>query len=776
MKIAFGSKADTLKALEGKLKHALVLPQLSATIAQFRQNPEAFWQTSSCPMWLHKTVIVRSSSAAEDNSTSSNAGKFESIANIKGKPEILTAIETVIDSYLPQQAEDQFFVQPMLENVVIAGVAFSQDPSSGGHFHVINFDDKTCKTDTVTAGTSNELKLAYVVKKGKCQHENPYITKIVNLLSELEEVFANPALDIEFAIDQMGDVYLLQVRPIVNASAPIYGIEQQNAYLEEASIRFRQMSKRHPYLLGAKTIFGVMPDWNPAEIIGTKPKPLSMSLYRELITDSIWAYQRDNYGYRKLRSFPLMLDFLGMPYIDARISFNSFIPAALKESTAEKLVNYYLSSLEASPFLHDKVEFDIVFSCYSFDLKERLRVLSDHGFDVNEQNDVFETLKTLTNKIIGSNGLWRKDIEKIRVLENKQGTILNSELSHIDKIYWLLEDCKRYGTLPFAGLARAGFIAVQMLDSMVQIGVLSAEEREQFLRSLDTVSTGLSNDLGTLSQEKFLNKYGHLRPGTYDILSPRYDEEPDSYFDWKKERTPLPAENNQFAVTIEALNQLNEILKADGIDQDAIGLFNFIRAAIEGREYAKFVFTKSLSDVLALTGLAGAEEDFDLNDMSYAEINLIKDSYVSARSFSEELNRNIAMGKEKYQITQQLRLPPLLVSERDFWAFTMPSNQPNYVTQKTCRGKVLPYTKSKRLMTRKIVFIENADPGYDWIFSTNICGFVTQYGGINSHMAIRAAELGIPAVIGAGETLFKQWLASEYLEIDCANKTVRLGA
>ena len=31
----------------------------------------------------------------------------------------------------------------------------------------------------------------------------------------------------------------------------------------------------------------------------------------------------------------------------------------------------------------------------------------------------------------------------------------------IEKVYWLLEDAKRYGTLPFAGLARAGFIAVQ---------------------------------------------------------------------------------------------------------------------------------------------------------------------------------------------------------------------------------------------------------------------------------------------------------------------------
>ena len=27
-------------------------------------------------------------------------------------------------------------------------------------------------------------------------------------------------------------------------------------------------------------MYGLMPDWNPAEIIGCKPKPLSLSLYR----------------------------------------------------------------------------------------------------------------------------------------------------------------------------------------------------------------------------------------------------------------------------------------------------------------------------------------------------------------------------------------------------------------------------------------------------------------------------------------------------------------
>ena len=49
----------------------------------------------------------------------------------------------------------------------------------------------------------------------------------------------------------------------------------------------------------------------------------------------------------------------------------------------------------------------------------------------------------------------------------------------------------------------------------------------------------------------------------------------------------------------------------------------------------------------------------------------------------------------------------------------------------------------------KIVLIEGADPGYDWIFTTRFVGLITKFGGANSHMAIRCAEMQIPAAIGA---------------------------
>ena len=74
----------------------------------------------------------------------------------------------------------------------------------------------------------------------------------------------------------------------------------------------------------------------------------------------------------------------------------------------------------------------------------------------------------------------------------------------------------------------------------------------------------------------------------------------------------------------------------------------------------------------------------------------------------------------------------------------------------------------------KIVLIESADPGYDWLFGSGIIGLITKYGGSASHMAIRAAELGLPAAIGCGEIIYDQVVVADLIELDCAGQLVRV--
>ena len=74
----------------------------------------------------------------------------------------------------------------------------------------------------------------------------------------------------------------------------------------------------------------------------------------------------------------------------------------------------------------------------------------------------------------------------------------------------------------------------------------------------------------------------------------------------------------------------------------------------------------------------------------------------------------------------------------------------------------------------KIIILENADPGYDWIFSNKIGGLITKFGGANSHMAIRSAEFGLPAAIGVGEQLYRSYNRAAKLELDPAGETIRV--
>jgi len=470
-----------------------------------------------------------------------------------------------------------------------------------------------------------------------------------------------------------------------------------------------------------------------------------------------------------------MVAFAGLPYIDVRVSFNSFIPSDLDESLAKKLVEYYISKLEGKPSSHDKVEFDIIYSCYTLDLPERIKELEGCGFSRQECEQISDSLRKLTNNIVcGENALWKKDVKKLDKLKLRQESIKNSSLSKIEKIYWLLEDCGRYGTLPFAGLARAGFIALQMLKSLVSSKIITVQEYDSFMVNLKTVSSSISADIVDFSRDNFLSKYGHLRPGTYDILSPRYDSEPNKYFDWESIGDSKEEKHEDFSLSLGSMNQLSRLLNDHDLDLDVIGIFNFIKDAIEGREYAKFVFTKSLSDSLELIKQLGEDYGFTKEDMAYFNIDGIYRLCSEGGDPKEILSIEIMRGKKIYDKSKSIVLPSMITSPSDIWFHELSESEPNFITMKSIEGKVINKDDDRDLFSGNILFIPNADPGYDWVFSHNIGGFVTMYGGVNSHMAIRAGELGIPAVIGSGELLYKKWCAAYSVEIDCANKAVKI--
>jgi adenylylsulfate kinase-like enzyme/phosphohistidine swiveling domain-containing protein len=769
--VAFKTKAESLEALAPLLRHGRVLPQVRFSVGDWRSDAAGVLAAVAAAPWGSDRVIVRSSARGEDGATSSQAGRYDSVLDVAGSAAVAQAIDRVIASFADNASDDdQIFVQPMLDHVAMAGVAFSRSPGGGPYF-IINYDDRSGLTDRVTAGVGDNLE-TFLCLRSRPDACPPSLAPVIALVSELEALLAWDAIDVEFAVGGDRQLYLLQVRPLAVDRLGRASDAKVATALADVARKVELLSRPHPYLHGSRAIFGVMPDWNPAEIIGLRPWPLSLSLYRELVTDAIWAYQRDNYGYQNLRSFPLLVSFHGLPYIDVRVSFNSFIPRDIPDDLAGRLVNYYIDRLLSEPHLHDKVEFEIIFSCYTLDLPNRMGRLAERGFSPQDLVELSGALRRLTNRILhGETALWRRDREKIDLLARRLPIICTAEIDKISRIYWLIEDCKRYGTLPFAGLARAGFIAVQLLQSFVEVGVLSAEEAATFMASVDTVGSRIGQDFAQLPKAEFLARYGHLRPGTYDILSPRYDEAPDLYFDWSSVR-PTASAPPRFALSIEQLRRIEQLLKEHELDIDVLSLIEFIKAGIEGREYAKFVFTRSLSDALSLIKRLGEDHGLSAEDCAFLDYDTIRTLYSESGSVREALRESVAHGRERHALTRNLVLPPIIASPDEVFAFHLPPSQPNFITRKSVTAPTASIGDPPETFAGRILFVPSADPGFDWIFTRDICGFVTQFGGANSHMAIRAGELGIPAVIGAGEVLFQRWQAARKLCLDCSNQKV----
>lgn len=767
----FSTKAQTLDALHKVLVSARVAPLCFFKVDRWLKEAEGCKREISSylgpPPW-----IVRSSSSQEDGCLASNAGVFKSVTGVD-ELGLVAAVGDVIKSYgsTLNPVADEVLVQPVLKNVVCSGVAFSHDPNTCSPYRVINWSEGS-DTSAITGGMSGRSWQQAASYQGDVP---AVIAPVLVLIQELLRLFEGQPVDCEFAVtrDASEDcLWLLQARPLL-LTRPIETESDQAHRLKTIEKLIVSGMQPHPFLVGNRSIYGVMPDWNPAEIIGVRPKPLALSLYRELITDSIWAYQRHNYGYRNLRSFPLMLQFYGMPYIDVRLSFCSFVPADLPDSLAGRLVDYYLDRLQEAPALHDKIEFEIVFSSYTFDLLARLRCLKEYGFSGSDIDIIARSLRKLTNRMLRRDApVWHVDSKKMEVLEARRRELLGAPVDLIDKIYWLLEDTKRYGTLPFAGLARAGFVAVHILKSLVSVNIFSVEDQESFLRSIQTVSGQLSRDRLALEKTIFLERYGHLRPGTYELTTPRYDEDPDLYFDWKKVGKSL-SEPKQFSLAFSQMKALQSLLLESGLAADPIALLDFIQSSIELRELSKFKFTKNISDLLILIAQYGQRYGYSREEMAYSDVKVIKSLHASTSCPSYVLGRSIDEGKRNYADTLRTTLPPLIVRPSDVWAFEWPEVLPNFVTQLEVVASVTD-ASSHSALAGSIVCIPRADPGYDWLFSCSIAGLITEWGGVNSHMAIRAGELGLPAVIGAGERLYKAWSAASRLRLDCAGRRVEI--
>ena len=767
----FLSKGRTLINLKKNVKGLNIPESYCFKVVEYKKNPKKIIE--KIKKKFKNKIIIRSSAQVEDSKKESLAGKFQSFLNVNPNRdlELHNNIIKVINSYKGHSNKnDEVLIQTMIKNIKMSGVITTKYKNNSAPYNIIEYS-LSSKSNDITSGT-NQVKSFSYFKNHNIYSKNIKIKKCDKLIKILENFFYQP-LDIEFAINNKNKIFLLQVRELIVQKNINLDNNVFNSSLLKLKKKITKLQKRHYNLLGKKTVFGVMPDWNPAEMIGTKPKKLAYSLYEELITNHVWANQRKSFGYRDLTSHHLLTNFLGTPFVDIRVDFNSWIPSSLDKKISEKLVNFYTNKFCKNLYLHDKIEFNIVFTCSTLDINERIKELKKNNFTNHEISLIQKNLTKVTNKSILDFEQNHKNLNK---LEETNKKINNSDIYLIDKIYWLIEDCKKYGTYTFAGASRCGFIAIEMLESMVRKKIVNQDEKNKFLNSIETISSKISKDFIKLNKNKFIEKHGHIRPNMYDIESKNYAEAYNEYFDKKPKKNKVHNKSRKFNFTKEQIKKIQVHLNKNSINITSKKLITFIKDAIIFREYSKYVFSKNVSDILKYIKLLFKRNKMDLSNAGHVSINDITNLYynLSTKTIRKTLETEIKKNYNEYKVNQLFKLPDNIINSNDVYQFHNHIIKSNYITNEKVLAKKYYFDfKTINRMKNKIVLIENADPGYDFIFTKKIKGLITKYGGANSHMAIRCAELNIPAAIGVGENNFKDYQEASVIDLDCSSKTIK---
>lgn len=766
------TKAETLSHIskilsKNKIKNIVIPKFIFFTKSEFKKNKKkTFFKIKE--KFKKKLIIIRSSSKDEDNLNQTNAGKYISFQKISiDEKEITRCIDKIVAQF--KSSSDQILIQEFIEKPEISGVIFTREANYNSPYFVINYD-KSGKTNLVTSGQNNPTMKCELVYRDKIFYSKKFFSFLKNI-NYLEKLFNSDRLDIEFALKNK-KWHLFQCRNLPRSPHKSDDKEIKKTLINLKK-KIDKLKNLNPTLNGKTTLFSNMSDWNPAEMIGNKPKPLAISLYSELITNKTWGVQRKNYGYKDVSPNILMVNLAGTPYIDLRTDINSFLPSGLNVKLNNKIVKNYLNKIKSKPYLHDKIEFDILLTCYEFD-NDKINFLSK-----SEKSEYINRLRNLTNEIFSNKkNFLIEEQNKVKLLDSKIKKIKKTKLSEIQKIFFLIDDCKKYGTLPFSGIARMAFICTQILKNLQMKNIINSTDIEKLYSSIQTITKQINYDLSKIKKNKknknyFLKKYGHLRPSTYSISSLNYKEGFNNYFSNKLTNTIKL--NKKFDLTDDQYKKITKLFNKNKLNITSRNFIKLLKETIKYREYSKFIFSKSIDEIFNCIIKLGKIIDIKRNDLEFISIDKIINSYavLETRKLSQILKNEIRENKKSFNITKKINFPDFITNSKDIYFQKIKSSKGNFITNKKISGsiKYLDKLNNYNNLNHKIVLLDNADPGFDFIFSHNIKGLITKYGGANSHMAIRCLELSVPAIIGIGSSEFENLKKSSLIEVDCEQKT-----
>ncbi len=207
-----------------------------------------------------------------------------------------------------------------------------------------------------------------------------------------------------------------------------------------------------------------------------------------------------------------------------------------------------------------------------------------------------DDLLKLTNGVVAEGGAYdgiMADVVHLEAMYEQKSDLKSSNLMDATRLLsWV-----RHNAAPlFSGAARSAFIATSILRVLARTGYIHEAVIEDISRSAQAIGSQLFRDFQRLERDVFMARYGHIRPGTFDITVPRYDQEPERYFSFLNATQAQPDEPDTGSFVELSASDIGGLMRiSQRLDTTLTGSASrtFAASAIHAREICKVSLHKT---------------------------------------------------------------------------------------------------------------------------------------------------------------------------------------
>ncbi|MDG0816323.1 PEP/pyruvate-binding domain-containing protein [Bdellovibrio svalbardensis] len=692
-------------------------------------------------------VAVRSSASGEDGTEVSYAGQFITILNVKTPEDLSNAVSTCFEAVhrVPSQSYAEHFQQPQIPmhvliqrmiNSQFSGVYFSQDPRSENSSWLVE----------MVEGQGEQLVSGQVTPYRFSQEMTPdtphnwkkeYLETVVHWGQEIEKAFGYLA-DIEWAIDQEGQFWILQSRPITAKGT-------STSRKEVLSNEWQKVTKSYP----------ADSAWDGhtfAEWTGI-PSELSYDIWRS-------AFEKDH-------SFDLALKSLG---------YEGFGKNESHFSLLEKVYGrLYLNLKSLEPIYFGTSPYKLMFFprphlefCWR---KLTPAVLLRAPLGIAQMIRVAWTIQTNRSELAkrglaAAKNIPSYNIDPVFLFKQCQSIDLEGKKRELRKLTQAFSQNYLQSTFLLTLLIESttqGLLALLTKD----LGKEKAAETIYLLtgRGLETIANKMHNDLSAIQNNEsqwqmFLSQYGHRGPGELDLANPR----------WLETSRPKHTSKQQASHSKTSAEDLQkEILGEISTLRRPVFLHEWqeLQKLMQIREEIKMALMKPYAQIRWLASSIGNETGFSNDEVFWLSLDelLSLERQQDKKSFHSIIQKR----KEEAQVMKSVDLPMMfsLQELQEVLNQTPPKKDNSVITGVSLSPGVssgivhfVDNPEGEDLDSwpdNYVLIAEATDPGWTPLFA-RAKAVVVSRGGVLSHCAIVAREMGLPAVgeVRALNSIFKE--------------------